>query len=240
VRVTVAAGAGAAPLRIAYVNAHTCNLVQSRAAGSGPVQHADLVYADGNGPRLAAWLAGDRLPPRMTGADWIHDLCAMCARERLTLYFLGAAPGVADEARRRLESRHPGLRVLGTRHGFTGGAGAAVREEIARLRPDVLILAMGSPRQELWMVEHGAHLGVPVVWAAGGVLDYASGRLRRAPRWMIRLGLEWLGRALIEPRRLGRRYVVGIPRFLLCALGYAAGRWVGRARAGSHHSPGKR
>jgi exopolysaccharide biosynthesis WecB/TagA/CpsF family protein len=163
----------------------------------------------------------------------------MCARERLTLYFLGAAPGVAEAARRRLEQAHPGLRVVGTRHGFTGPAeAAAVAEEIARSRPDILILAMGSPRQEIWMAEHGARLGVPVVWAAGGVLDYASGRLRRAPRWMIRLGLEWLGRALIEPRRLGRRYVVGIPRFLLSAVGYAAARRVERARAASRHFPG--
>lgn len=77
------------------------------------------------------------------------------------------------------------------------------------------------------MASAGARLGVPVVWAAGGALDYASGRLRRAPRFMIRLGLEWLGRALIEPRRLGRRYLFGIPRFLLRAFCYATVRRLG-------------
>jgi N-acetylglucosaminyldiphosphoundecaprenol N-acetyl-beta-D-mannosaminyltransferase len=224
----VAIAPGALPLRLAYVNAHSCNLFAALPDYRRALLEADIVYADGNGPRLAAWLAGDSLPPRMTGADWINDLCAMCEREEFGLYFLGSAPGVAEEAARRLEQRYPRLRVIGMSHGFAGPAEeAAVTAEITRLRPHIVIAAMGSPRQEIWMAETGSRLGVPVVWAAGGVLDYASGRLRRAPRFMIRLGLEWLGRALIEPYRLGGRYLFGIPRFLLRALYCAAAKRLG-------------
>lgn len=214
-----------APLRVAYVNAHSVNLFLDDAAYRDAMRAADLVYADGNGPRLAAWLAGDHLPPRMTGADWIHDLCRLAEREDMSLYFLGARPGVAEEAARRLLRRWPRLRIVGMHHGFFEEVEEKdVLREIEALRPSIVLLAMGSPRQEIWMSRRAAGLCTGVVWAAGGVLDYASGRVRRAPWLMRRLGLEWLGRALIEPRRLGGRYLVGIPRFLWRAALYAAAR----------------
>jgi N-acetylglucosaminyldiphosphoundecaprenol N-acetyl-beta-D-mannosaminyltransferase len=221
-------GATTSPFLVSYANAHTCNLARSDARFRDALARMNLIYLDGNGPRLAAYLAGEHLPHRMTGADWIDDLCAMCAREGASLYFLGSAPGVAEEARRRLERRHPGLRVLGTHHGFgPPDEGAGVVEEINRLGPDIVIVGMGSPRQEIWMAGTGRHLRTAVVWAAGGVLDYASGRLRRAPRWMLRLGLEWLGRALIEPGRLGPRYLLGTPRFVLSALRHGVRKRLG-------------
>jgi N-acetylglucosaminyldiphosphoundecaprenol N-acetyl-beta-D-mannosaminyltransferase len=216
---------GPRPLRIAYVNAHSVNLFVTQPRYRQALLAADLIYADGNGPRLAARLAGDRLPPRMTGADWIHDLCRLAVAESLGLYFLGAAPGVAQAAADRLTSRWPGLKIVGLHHGFFGPDELPrLVHEIGAARPHVVLLGMGSPRQEIWMAEFGGSLGAPVVWAGGGVLDYASGRIRRAPRVMCRAGLEWLGRALIEPRRLGPRYLLGIPLFLWRAVGYAARR----------------
>jgi N-acetylglucosaminyldiphosphoundecaprenol N-acetyl-beta-D-mannosaminyltransferase len=130
---------------------------------------------------------------------------------------------VAQDAARRLTSRWPGLKIVGVRHGFFRPEELpALIREIEAARPHVVLLGMGSPRQEIWMEEFGASLGAPVVWAGGGVLDYPSGRLRRAPRLMCRTGLEWLGRALIEPRRLGPRYLLGIPLFLWRVVGHAA------------------
>jgi N-acetylglucosaminyldiphosphoundecaprenol N-acetyl-beta-D-mannosaminyltransferase len=216
---------GPCALRIAYVNAHSVNLFVTHPRYRQALLAADLIYADGNGPRLAARLAGDRLPPRMTGADWIHDLCRLAVAESLGLYFLGGAPGVAQDAARRLTARWPGLKIVGIRHGFFGvEERAELVREIGAARPHVVLLGMGSPRQEIWMAEFGAALGAPVVWAGGGVLDYASGRIRRAPRFMCRMWLEWLGRALIEPRRLGPRYLLGIPLFLWRAFTYGARR----------------
>lgn len=214
-----------ARLRLAYVNAHSCNLLFHDAAYRRALGQANLIYVDGNGPRLAAWLAGDRLPRRMTGADWIHDLCALAQRQGFRLYFLGAHPGVAEEAAVRLGRLYPGLQIVGTSHGFFSRQDeAGLLDELRRARPDLLLLAMSSPAQETWMARAAPQLDIPVIWAAGGVLEYASGRLRRAPVWMRRLGLEWLGRWWIEPRRLTRRYLVGIPLFLSRAMSHAVNR----------------
>jgi N-acetylglucosaminyldiphosphoundecaprenol N-acetyl-beta-D-mannosaminyltransferase len=224
---------GPVPLCLAYVNAHSCNLFFEDPAFRRALTLADLIYVDGNGPRLAAWLAGDHLPRRMTGADWIYDLCTLAEEERYRLYFLGSAPGVAEECAARLRRLYPRLSILGLRDGFfLPEAEPALLEEIRRLHPDILLLGMSSPRQESWMAEKASELHVPVVWAAGGVLEYASGRVRRSPRWMRRLGLEWLGRWLIDPRRLTGRYLVGVPLFLYRAVGQAIARRVRPRRSG--------
>ncbi len=220
-----------ARLRLAYVNAHSCNLFFQDPEYRRALVQADLIYLDGNGPRLAAWLAGDRLPRRMTGADWINDLCALAEREGFRLYFLGAQPDVADEAAVHLRRIYPRLQILGARHGFfSSEEEAGLLDDLRRARPDILLLAMSSPKQEIWMARSGPELEIPVIWAAGGVVEYASGRLRRAPLWMRRLGLEWLGRWWIEPRRLTRRYLVGIPLFLARAVSHGVAR---RLRRGS-------
>lgn len=204
---------------ISYANAHICNLAWSDAGFRETLARMDLVYVDGNGPRLAAWLAGRRLPRRMTGADWIDELCRLCKERSYSLYLVGAADGVARQAAERLATKHSGLRVRGSHPGYFDPTELErLTADIRALRPDILLLGMASPVQERWMVDHARDLGVPVVWGVGGLFEYASGRLRRAPGWMRRLGLEWLGRLLIEPRRLGRRYVFGLPLFLLRAL----------------------
>jgi N-acetylglucosaminyldiphosphoundecaprenol N-acetyl-beta-D-mannosaminyltransferase len=210
------------PWTLAYVNAYSCNLFLEDPEYRRALPQADVIYVDGNGPRLAGWLAGERLPRRMTGADWIHDLCALSRREGFRLYFLGSGQGVAAEASLRLRGQYPGLQIVGTRDGyFRPEEEAGLLEEIRTARPDVLILGMSSPLQEVWMARVAAGLAIPVIWAAGGVLEYASGRVRRAPRWMRRLGLEWLGRWMIEPRRLTRRYLAGIPLFLWRSVRHA-------------------
>lgn len=210
------------PSTIAYVNANTCNLAAARRDFRKALLNSDLLYLDGNGPRLAAWMAGHRLPPRMTAADWFDDFCELWAREQNTLYFLGSPPGVAPKAAEVLRARHPDLQILGARHGFlTPRSRPDAVEEIKALQPDLLLLAMGSPTQELLMEELRQELNTPLIWAAGGVLDYISGSVPRAPDWMLRLGLEWLGRMLIEPRRLVPRYAMGIPIFVLRSLDYA-------------------
>lgn len=219
------------PIVLAYANAHTCNLAVEQPDFLRALQRVDIVYPDGNGPRLAAWLAGTALPRRMTGADWIHDLCELACARGFGLYFLGARPGVAAAAAQALQRAHPGLQILGTHDGyFSPSAWPAIEQEIRSLRPEILIVGMASPHQESWMLEVAPRLGVRVIWGAGGMFDYASGRLRRAPSWMRRLGLEWLGRMLVEPRRLLSRYLLGIPRFLARSLAWGASRRFHRMR----------
>ena len=220
IRLTVRrAGRPHNPLLIAYANAYTCNMLVENEEYRRAIGQVDLVYADGNGPRLAAWLSGSWLPPRMTGADWIYDLCQLCSRERFRLFFLGAGPGVAKEAAERLCAQFPSLSVVGVLDGFFAPEQQdAVLEAIRKAAPDILVLGMGTPRQEMWMAQQKHALEVPVIWGAGGVFDYASGRIPRPPRWMRRLALEWLGRMLIEPQRLVLRYLVGIPVFMARAV----------------------
>ena len=207
------------PLLIAYANAHTCNMLIENEEYRRAIRQVDLVYADGNGPRLAAWLSGSWLPPRMTGADWIYDLCQLCSRERFRLFLLGAGPGIAEQAAKRLCAQFPSLDVAGVLGGFFPPEQQdAVLEAIRNAAPDILVLGMGTPRQEMWMTQQKRALEVPVIWGAGGVFDYASGRLPRPPRWMRKLALEWLRRMLIEPRRLAPRYLVGIPVFMARAV----------------------
>lgn len=203
------------PLTLAYANAHTCNLASESPAFRRHLQQMGVVYVDGNGPRLAAWLRGRRLPRRMTGADWIHDLCRLCVRRGYGLFLLGAADGIASLAAERLCAQHPGLKVRGTHGGYIREADLPqVLRSTAEAGADIVLVGMRSPHQERWIIEHASALGAPVVWGSGGMLDYASGSVRRAPQWMRRLGLEWLGRMLINPSQLARRYLLGLPAFL--------------------------
>jgi N-acetylglucosaminyldiphosphoundecaprenol N-acetyl-beta-D-mannosaminyltransferase len=210
------------PTTLAYANAHSCNLFIEYGEYQRAMLDMDLIYLDGNGPRLAAWLAGDQLLPRMTAVDWIDDFCSFCSIQGISLYFLGASEGVAAQAARVLRQRHPSLNISGHHHGFFDEAQSTqIIFAINQLQPDILVLAMGSPRQECWTLNHRQELQVPVIWNAGGVLDIVSGRTPRAPLLMRRLGLEWLGRLLLEPHRLWQRYLVGIPKFVLRSLKYA-------------------
>ena len=200
---------------IAYINARSCNLSLQDSKYRAALAQADLLYLDGNGPRIAAWCAGRSLPPRLTGADWFDELCGLCEQHGFRVYFLGSKPGVTAELVDRLQVSHPSLEIAGHHHGyFSPEEEPALIEAINDTQPDLLILGLGSPYQEYWMVKCRERLAVPVIWGGGGVLDYASGNVKRAPRWMRAIALEWFGRMLIEPRRLTMRYLLGIPMFL--------------------------
>ena len=178
---------------------------------------ADLNVADGVGLLLAARILGHRLPGRVTGSDGIYHLAAHCAERGYRPFLLGAAPGVAEEAARRLTAAYPGLRVAGT---FAGSPAPEDEPDIlARIRaaaPDVLLVAYGVPAEEKWIARNRARLNVPVMIGVGGALDFVAGVTRRAPAWMRRLGVEWLYRLLSQPWRWRRQ--LALPRFILLSL----------------------
>lgn len=202
-----------ARVTVLYVNVHSMNVRHDNASYGDILERADLVYCDGMGVLLGARLVGRPLPERMTGADWIWELCRRAIRENLSLFILAGEPGVADEATAVLRVRFPGLRIVGTAPGYD--IGSEVIDRINRSRPDILLVGMGTPRQERWINNHRSELDVPVVWAVGALFDFVSGRLPRGPAWMTKHGLEWLCRLAVEPRKLWRRYLVGNPRFFL-------------------------
>jgi N-acetylglucosaminyldiphosphoundecaprenol N-acetyl-beta-D-mannosaminyltransferase len=212
-----------------YLNAHTCNLAFENEQMLEALCKADMVYCDGEGVRFGAHVLGLRVPERTTAADFLPGLACGCARRGTSIYLLGGDAGVAEAAASRLREFAPGLCVAGTHHGYflsPRDSSNEVIERINRARPGILFVGLGSPLQEIWTCRHRHGIDVPLVWCVGGVMDFVSGRSKRAPRWMRCCGLEWLFRLGHEPRRLFGRYVAGNPRFLarVFAHRFGAGR----------------
>jgi len=187
-------------------------------------RNADLVACDGTGVAWAARAYGNVMP-RCPGADLAGLLCAAAQERGLRVYLLGGRPGVAEEAAGALAHAMPGLRIVGTHHGYFSGSGPVA--DIAALHPDLVFVGMGFPRQERWILAHrhagGALLGV------GGTLDFWAGRCRRAPAWVRRNGLEWLWRVTVQPRRITRLWCVPFLGYHI-ALGH-----IRRSLAGKRH-----
>ncbi|MBR0662126.1 WecB/TagA/CpsF family glycosyltransferase [Roseomonas oryzicola] len=178
------------------------------------LSQADIIDADGMPLVMATrLLCRNPLRERVSTTDFIHDAARAAVADGLRFYFLGAAPGVAAEAGNRLRRQHPGLDIVGIRHGyFAPEQVAEICAEVTRRRTDVLWVGLGSPRQETFAVACQAQLaGVGWIRTCGGMFDHCAGRVRRAPGWMQKSGLEWLHRAMLEPRRLGPRYLTTNP-----------------------------
>jgi N-acetylglucosaminyldiphosphoundecaprenol N-acetyl-beta-D-mannosaminyltransferase len=175
-------------------------------------REAAFILADGMPLVWASRWRGRRLPERVAGSDLIFHVAALAARRGYRVFFLGGPPGVADEATRKLTERYPGLQVVGNDAPpdiarMTLEEEAALIARVRALRPDLLIGAFGQPKGELWIARNAEALGVPVCMQLGASIDFAAERVRRAPRWMQKTGLEWLFRTLQEPRRLAPRYL---------------------------------
>ncbi|MBA2506958.1 MAG: WecB/TagA/CpsF family glycosyltransferase [Thermoleophilaceae bacterium] len=203
--------------RVSYVNAHVINQSFDLPELRHSLLSSDLVYCDGYGVRLAAKAIGLQVPHRMTGADWIWGVASLCEAKGRSIYLLGSEPGAAAEAAEALRRWYPRLQVTGTHHGFFDDDSAheeRVIEHIAQQKPDILLVGMGTPRQEVFVERNFDRLDAGVVWTIGALFDYVSGRTPRAPHWLADRGMEWVFRLVIEPRRMWRRYLVGNPQFL--------------------------
>ncbi len=171
---------------------------------------AAFIVADGAPLIWASHWQGSPLPERVAGSDLIFELSAQAAKKGHRLFFLGGAEGAAEEAARRLSARYPGLQVVGTEcppfRDLNADEQAALIDRICSAGPDILFVAFGQPKGELWIDRHFEKLGVPVSVQVGASLEFAAGKIRRAPRWMQKIGLEWAFRLGLEPRRLLGRY----------------------------------
>jgi len=170
---------------------------------------------------LSPWV-GKKLPDKISGADLVGPVLEMAAQNAWRVYFLGASPEVAAKARKVAEERY-GTKVVGCDSPFISmelglEENQETLDKIKEARPDILVLALGTPKQEMWMWRFREHYAPAVALGMGASLDFIAGRVRRAPPWVSRCGLEWAFRLQQEPRRLWRRYLLGGPPFLKILL----------------------
>ena len=176
---------------------------------------ADLSMPDGIGVVYAARILGRPLKGRVPGIDFASTLLARLAQRGGRVFLLGAKPGVAQQAAEKLTQAHPGLVICGTHDGYFQ-ADAPVVEEVRAARPDLLLVGLGAPKQELWMRDHGPSTGARLAIGLGGALDVFAGVTERAPEVWQKLGLEWCYRLVREPWRIKR--MVKLPIILWDAL----------------------
>ena len=205
------------PHRVMYVNAHVVNESRAIPELRRALESAELVYCDGYGVRLAARVLEVPVPHRMTGADWVWGLAALCEAAGSSVYLLGSDPPIAQQAAARLKRWYPDLNIAGSHHGYfdlDSPHSERVIEDINARDPDIVIVGMGTPKQELWVQRNAHRLNADVLWTVGALLDYIAGRVPRAPRWLSDNGLEWIFRLAVEPHRMWKRYLLGNPVFL--------------------------
>ncbi|QSH41979.1 WecB/TagA/CpsF family glycosyltransferase [Lentisphaerota bacterium ZTH] len=180
------------------------------------LRRGDYVLPDGIGVLLACKFNGTPLRENVNGTDMLPFLCRVAVENSFSIYLLGARPGVAEAMGGRLKKTYPGLKICGSHHGFIDSSEerGIVINEINAAGPDILLVAMGAPAQEIWIDRFASELNAKVIIGVGGLFDFYSGNMQRAPRWMREIGLEWLFRLLQEPRRMFLRYILGNPLFL--------------------------
>ena len=175
------------------------------------VQKADLVLTDS---QILVWVSKFLRKPvkeKISGSDLVPKLCKVSAKKGYTLYFLGAGKGVGKQAASRMRKRYPNIRIAGTYSppmGFEKNQEEVdhINQLITAAHPDILIVSFGCPKQEKWIAENYKKYDAKVSICAGATLDFLSGNVKRAPKWMSQAGLEWFYRFLQEPKRLFKRY----------------------------------
>lgn len=204
----------ASPHLIATANAEMVMLAQQDNELSNILQHASLVVPDGAGVVWAARYQGNEVRERVAGFDLTQRLLAESAIKGYRVYFFGAGPGIAEQAKQMAEARYPGIHIVKTRDGyFTEADEAEIIEDIVSMQPHILLAALGVPKQEKWLMRNLNKLQVPVAIGVGGTLDVMAGTVKRAPLWMQQANLEWLYRLLKQPQRAIR--MLALPRFVL-------------------------
>ncbi len=176
-------------------------------------KNAAMILADGKPLIWISKLYQRPIKEKISGSDLFPLVCEMAAEKGFKMFFLGAAEGVAAKAAGNLMEKYPGLQVVGTYSppiGFEKSKEEMekIEKQIKKVKPDILIVGLGCPKQEKFMYHNSERLGVPLSFGLGASLDFEAGNIKRAPRWMADHGLEWLFRITQDPKRLAKRYLV--------------------------------
>ncbi|WP_424978623.1 WecB/TagA/CpsF family glycosyltransferase [Leisingera sp. S232] len=201
--------------RVFFINAHCCNVRRRNPQYAKAVAAADLLLPDGIGVELAAKFTGHSLTANLNGTDFVPQLLQRAASMGKSVFLFGGRPGVADAAAARLVYDIPGLRIAGTRDGYQGAQDTrAVIADINESGASILLVALGVPKQELWLHRNAKHLKADLTLGVGALFDFLSGSVARAPEPVRAARMEWVWRLAMEPRRMARRYLTGNVSFL--------------------------
>jgi len=204
---------------ITYINAHCINVSFNDKEYRDILNSADLLYTGGEGIIWASKLFRRSLDTRVNILDFFDILAKELSKTKTKIYLLGTEASILKRAVQNLSKAPFNLNIVGFQHGFFKSfEETEIIDRINLLKPDILMVGMGVPKQEKWIYQHLDELDVKLCWAVGGVFEWLSGYRKRAPRLMIECGLEWLHRLFQQPQRLGKRYVVGNPLFVYRVL----------------------
>lgn len=211
----VAMRGGTGSRSVVFVNVHSFHLARRDQDFRRCLNAADLVLPDGSGLATAGRLLGSRVVENLNGTDFTPRVLAEGERQGWTVYLFGASAAANERCRLRLGELFPRLKIAGSHHGHLDeGATLSLVEGINAVRPDILLVALGSPLQERWIIDNADRLHVGCSFAVGGLFDFLSGTVTRAPKWMRTVGIEWAFRFFQDPKSKWDRVLVEIPVFL--------------------------
>lgn len=207
------------PRHVFFANVHSIYLARKDQEFRRYLENADLVLPDGSGLNIAGKVLDMPIQANLNGTDFVPKVCRMAATGGWSIYLLGAEPGVVDECQSNLKKKYPNIRIAGYHHGyFPKEEELEIINEINELKPDILLVAMGSPLQEKWIARYTHLFDANLCFAVGGLFDFLSEDKVRAPLWMRKLGIEWLFRFLQDPFAKWNRIFIEIPEFLFQVL----------------------
>lgn len=205
--------------KVFFTNVHTIHLARKEASFKQIVNGGDIVLADGSGLKLAGRLLNEPILENLNGTDFVPAVLRRGEIHRWSVYLLGGRPDVIQKCRERLREMFPALRIVGSHHGhFSSEDEEVIIREINAAKPDIVLVALGSPLQEQWISRNTDRLHAGVCFGVGGLFDFISGQRKRAPSWLRSLGLEWVYRFLQDPQAKWNRVFVEIPVFVAILL----------------------
>lgn len=210
---------GAGTHTLFFINAHCFNLAQANTEYLKVLQESTLVFNDGIGIKLGSYFTNVKLKENLNGTDLIPMVIETCHKFDYPIYLLGGKPGIADAAKLALQQKHRGINICGVHHGYVSDIEKQILDDINFCKPKLIIVGMGVPIQELWIAHHKSMLpSVNLLIAGGAIIDFISGNVPRAPKWIRIMGMEWFYRFTLEPKRLWRRYLFGNFEFFINIL----------------------
>ena len=208
--------------QISFVNPDCFNKIFSDKEYFNVLSNSNLLFPDGIGVNIACKILGTPLKENINGTDMLPFLCEMAEKNKYSIFLLGGKPGIPEQMSANLKNKFSSLNIAGLHDGYFDreDKGEYIIEMINKSKADILLVAFGAPLQEKWIFEHKKLLNCSILMGVGGLFDFFSGNMPRAPKWMREIGIEWIFRLLQEPKRMWKRYIIGNPLFILRVLSW--------------------